>query len=317
MNFQTMDYFVAVAEERSFTRAAKRLNVTQQTLSANVAAAERELGVTLVERKVPLVLTGPGHRFLAYARKFQATERSMEQEFADIAHDERGLLGVGIANTRSHILLPEVIADFRARRPGIDFDICEAENSQLLGLLKDGVVDIAVGTFPGVHKGYEVRPLCEQRVSLVAARSLLEGLYGERADEVVARVERTGSLEALAGCPFLLLGEHDVPGDVARAELARVDAEPEVAAFSTNSETLLGLARRGVGAAFCTEEMLSRRALGPDAEGLVVVRLPERTKVQVSVAWRRAEHVWSQVLAFYEALVAHVGLLSSDGVGMG
>ena len=47
------------------------------------------------------------------------------------------------------------------------------------------------------------------------------------------------------------------------------------------------------------------------------VFLPERTKVQVSVAWRRAEHVWSQVLAFYEALVAHVGLLSSDGVGMG
>ena len=50
MNFQTMDYFVAVAEERSFTRAAERLNVTQQTLSANIAHTEKELGTKLLDR---------------------------------------------------------------------------------------------------------------------------------------------------------------------------------------------------------------------------------------------------------------------------
>ena len=50
MNFQTMDYFVAVAEEKSFTKAAERLSVTQQTLSANIAAAEKELGSKLLER---------------------------------------------------------------------------------------------------------------------------------------------------------------------------------------------------------------------------------------------------------------------------
>ena len=48
MNFQTMDYFVAVAEEKSFTKAAERLSVTQQTLSANIAAAEKELGSKLL-----------------------------------------------------------------------------------------------------------------------------------------------------------------------------------------------------------------------------------------------------------------------------
>ena len=55
-----MDYFVAVAEERSFTRAAALMHVSQQTLSASVAADERELGVKLVERTVPLALTYAG-----------------------------------------------------------------------------------------------------------------------------------------------------------------------------------------------------------------------------------------------------------------
>ena len=71
MNFQTMDYFVAVAEEKSFTKAAERLSVTQQTLSANIAAAEKELGSKLLERTVPLSLTFAGEEFLRYARRFQ------------------------------------------------------------------------------------------------------------------------------------------------------------------------------------------------------------------------------------------------------
>ena len=60
MNFQTMDYFIALAEERSFTKAAERLNVTQQTLSAHIASVERDLGVRLVVRRVPLELTYAG-----------------------------------------------------------------------------------------------------------------------------------------------------------------------------------------------------------------------------------------------------------------
>ena len=78
MNLVTMDYFVALAEEKSFTRAAERLHVTQQTLSAHIAQTERELGSRLVNRKVPLTLTFAGERFLEYARSFQATRRVMD-----------------------------------------------------------------------------------------------------------------------------------------------------------------------------------------------------------------------------------------------
>ena len=67
MNLNSMEYFIALVEERSFTRAAERLNITQQTLSAHVAGLERELRVRLVNRKVPLTLTYAGEVLLRYA----------------------------------------------------------------------------------------------------------------------------------------------------------------------------------------------------------------------------------------------------------
>ena len=69
----------------------------------------------------------------------------------------------------------------------------------------------------------------------------------------MGQVQRTGSLRPMADCPYLLLGERDVPGDLSRSEFERAGFSPKVKAFSTNSETLVALAERGVGAVFCPE----------------------------------------------------------------
>lgn len=62
MNFMSLDYFIMVARERSFTKAAARLHVTQQTLSTHIATLEKEIGSTLLVRHVPLELTYAGDR---------------------------------------------------------------------------------------------------------------------------------------------------------------------------------------------------------------------------------------------------------------
>ena len=80
MNFKSIDYFLAVAREQSITKAASLLHITQQTLSADIAALERELGHTLFLRRVPLQLTYAGEVFLRYAEGFQQSRRSMERE---------------------------------------------------------------------------------------------------------------------------------------------------------------------------------------------------------------------------------------------
>ena len=87
MNFSSMDYFVMVARERSFSRAAERLHITQQTLSAHIAKLEGELGTKLLVRSVPLELTYAGEVFLEYALDLQRRVNSLEREFQDITEN--------------------------------------------------------------------------------------------------------------------------------------------------------------------------------------------------------------------------------------
>ena len=303
MNFHTMDYVVAIAEERSFTKAAERLHVTQQTLSAHIASVERELGVRLFERTVPLGLTYAGEEFLAYAKHFQAERRAMGQEFRDIAHDERGRLRVGVTSSRGHIIMPRAIAMFQADHPGISIQLMEGENDELVDVLEEGRLDLVVATVPASEPGLQVRELFREEVVLVIAESLLDRLYGERKEEVIAAASRPKGLRALADCPFMLVGERDVPGDFPRRAFARAGVTPDVRVTSSNSETLLALALRGTGACFVPSELVATSFADPEAAGMRVVRLGSAMSYRLCVAWRESAHTWSMTEAFANVLM--------------
>ena len=310
MNFSSMEYFIALAEERSFTRAARRLMVTQQTLSAHIASMERELGVRLVNRKVPLTLTYAGDVLLGYARRIETDRRSMEQEFADIAGDAQGLLGVGIASTRGRLLMPRAIAEFRLRKPGVRVKIDEAENEELVEALREGRVDMAVATFPANVAGLEVRLLRTEQIVLLASWSLLRALYGEEARQVTEEVVRKGSLAPLHDCPFLLLERHDEPGDLSRELLMSAGLEGEATVLSSNSETLVELAKRGVGATFVPQDLAYAMVGDGERHDMCVMNLGPSARIDIHIAWRQSSHVWSVITDFADLLEEQV---AADG----
>lgn len=306
MNFSSMEYFIALAEERSFTRAARRLMVTQQTLSAHIASIERELGVRLVNRKVPLTLTYAGQVLLGYARRIETDRRSMEQEFADIAGDAQGLLGVGIASTRGRLLMPRAIAEFRRRKPGVRVLIDEAENEDLVENLREGKLDMAVATFPSNMTGFDVRLLRTEQIALLVSWSLLRTLYGEEARQVAEEVVRRGSLAPLKGCPFLLLGRHDEPGDLSRQLLSAAGFDNDPAIVSSNSETLVELAMRDVGATFVPLDLAHAMVGEGEINDMCIMNLGPDARIDIHVAWRQSSHVWSVIEDFADLLVEQV-----------
>ena len=306
MNFSSMDYFVAVAEERSFTRAAERLMVTQQTLSAHIAGIERELSVRLVNRTVPLTLTFAGEVFLEYARRFQATHRALMQEFADIAGDERGLLGIGIGSTRGHMLLPMAIANFRSLHPGVDVLIQEGENDEIIEYLRTGRVDLVIATIPEGMAGIEVRQLRREKVVMLVSKELLRTRYGEQAESRVAEASRTHSLAPLADCPLLLLGRNDQEGALSRKLVERSGTKGNVAVYSENSETLVELAVRGVGACFVELDIVNAMLDVDRMHDMCVIDLGPEAVIDMHVAWRKSGHVWSVIQAFSDLLIEQV-----------
>ena len=125
MNFSSMEYFIAVAQERSFTKAAEQLHITQQSLSSHIAGMEKELDCQLLVRNVPLKLTYAGEVLLRYAKRFTSEWTMLQQEFSDISQNQKGILRVGISMTRGRTLLPDIILSFQEKFPNILVEMVE------------------------------------------------------------------------------------------------------------------------------------------------------------------------------------------------
>lgn len=165
MNFLTMDYFVALAEERNFTHAAMRLHITQQTLSAHIAALEKEVGAPLFVRHVPLELTYAGQTFYRYAVDIQKDYRSLRQTLAGVTNQESGEIRIGTAAARERTILPELLAAFQEQYPRIRFLLTEGSNLNLRQRLLDGQIDLAIALFGKSVPGLELYPFIRKRLS--------------------------------------------------------------------------------------------------------------------------------------------------------
>ena len=161
---------------------------------------------------------------------------------------------------------------------------------------------MVVATVAERMPGLVVHQLFREEVVLIVARSLLEDLYGEEAEAVAEECEATGSIAGLAACPFLMMGEKDVPGEFSRRKLAEAGISPEVRVVSKNSETLMALSLRGVGACFVPSELVATTFADPAAAGMRVIHLGEEMSYPLSVAWRSSAHVWSAILGFDQVL---------------
>lgn len=131
MNFHSLDYFLMLAREKNFTRAAEALHITQQSLSSHIAGLEKELGCTLLVRRTPLELTYAGRTFLRYAESIGQTRQAMEREFCDISENQKGELRVGIAYTRGRAIMPRLIPAFQRQYPNVEITLLEGSNDAI------------------------------------------------------------------------------------------------------------------------------------------------------------------------------------------
>lgn len=211
MNLQGFEYVRTFAREGSFTRAAERLHVTQQTLSAHVAALERELGRPLFSRGTPLVPTHEGQAFLRHAEKISGQLRDLRREVCAGGPEQEGTLRVGVACTRGRALLPPVMERLCELYPNVCVELQEDTNEAVCERLAEGGADVAIPTSTaGRDARIRLVPYYEEEVVLVATSALLGecGIDRAQAQDALAR----GDLSALAGCPLVLGGPSDMSG---------------------------------------------------------------------------------------------------------
>ncbi|MFD4833568.1 LysR family transcriptional regulator [Streptomyces uncialis] len=170
MELRTLEYFVAVAEEGSFTRAAARCHVVQPAISQQIQSLEKELGEPLFER-LPrqVVLTSGGAALLPHARTCLAAAAAAALEFADRTGLLSGSLALGTVGGLEGTLIPRLLGEYHQRYPGISVSLAGSSSPSLLTMVRNGGIDAAVIASPpeGLPPAFGSRVLLEDRIVAV------------------------------------------------------------------------------------------------------------------------------------------------------
>jgi DNA-binding transcriptional LysR family regulator len=145
MELRHLTYFMMVARQKSFTRAAHLLHIAQPSLSQQIQQFEKELGVTLITRtKRSVQLTAAGEALLRRADQITAAVEQAHHEMQEYAHSSRGSIVLGTLTSLNVLQLPTVLRQFRERFPGIDIILREETTEGLGELLRAGHIDVGL-----------------------------------------------------------------------------------------------------------------------------------------------------------------------------
>lgn len=246
MELRHLRYFIVVAEEGSFTRAAVRLNMQQPPLSQQIRALEDEIGFELFVRHAKgIALTAAGSVFLQEARAVLASLTEATDRAARVATGSEGSVSIGITSSASaHRLIPDLIQRFRQSRPNVTLLFREGNAAELTEALAARTLDFAFVRQPVVFpEGVEYKRIDEEEMLLVlpAGHPLLK----RRAGRAMPRIPLT----ALRDEKFILVRRHGAPGMYADLIDACVRAgfSPAIVAEVERMLTNISLVAAGVG----------------------------------------------------------------------
>jgi DNA-binding transcriptional LysR family regulator len=272
MELRQLEYFVAVTEEASFTKAAARLHVAQPGVSAQIRQLERELGQPLLDRSGRTVrLTEVGAAVLPYARAALAAVQGARLSVDELTGLLRGHVTVGTIDWIRSLDLPGMIAEFHRDHPDVEITVIQEDTDTLTDGLRTGRVDLAflsLGAEP--PEGIATRVVIEQ--DLYAAVD---------PDHPLAR-RSTITLRALADEALISLPKGTGVRAVLDTAFADAGLRPRIAFEAGEPPVLAQIAAHGLGVAVLPES--AARALPDALHAMPIVR--PRLSGRIALAWR-------------------------------
>lgn len=259
INFLNLEYFLVAAEELNFTRAAKKLFISQQSLSNHISNIEKEFDVILFNRTTPLTLTYAGQALKRRAQQILSLKDETYQELSDIKDFSVGQLSIGLSHTRGRVILPEILPIYREQFPNIDLRLIEGNSSELDNDLLHGEVDLIIGMLPFRVENVGTVPLCDEEILLVVPDAVLARVFPGHVEEIKALLAERTDLSLLSECPFLLIHKGNRVRTLAEEMFEEAQITPKIILETENIETVLALAMRGMGITFYPKMFVARQ----------------------------------------------------------
>lgn len=266
MTSQQIDYVLTLAELKSFSKAAKKLYVTQPSLSQFILNLEKQLGISLFDRSTtPIRLTPAGEIYIKAARQMKDLEENLTNELYDLMALKKGSLKIGTSSFRASYLLPQSITAFHTQYPAITINIVEDSMENLLKLLQQGNLDLIIGTYPFDYKNFHVEALATEKLYLAVPphHSLNEKLkdlaltaLDIKNNTLRAIMTRPIDLSLLQDTPFICTSEGEYNVELIRQICETADFIPLTLLEVKTLETAFSLTLSGLGLSFVPDTLI-------------------------------------------------------------
>ncbi|WP_453984845.1 LysR substrate-binding domain-containing protein [Brevibacterium casei] len=295
MELRHLRYFLAVAEEKHFGRAAERLHMAQPPLSSQIKQLETELDTTLFNRTTRKVeLTDAGRLLVERARQILTDLDLTEFDVAEVGRGAAGVLRIGFSGTATYRLMPEIVRLAQSEMPNVRLQISgEMLTPQMESALIENRIDIAV-LRPPVRSGDIGLDEFEQTPIVAVLPSWHPLAVGTNPGEPV-------SVTDLADSGLVSYPHASSVASVVWELCRQAGFRPQIQQTATETSTLIAMVSAGLGVA------LIPGPSGQPLHGPIVIRpLAEQITIGLAVAWRRhadsEEHTPSAVQAAFVRL---------------
>ena len=278
IELRQLRYFVAVAEENHFGRAAARLHMTQPPLSQTIQTLEASLGTPLfVRTKRSVALTPAGAALLPEARRILQQAAALPDLARRAASGQSGLLSLAFVSTADYSILPPLLREFRERYPQVQIELREATTDvQLEDLLQNRI-----------DAGLLIPPLPEKAKAELDYRTVLSEplvLAAPRGWKTI-RGQAAVALTRVADMPLIIFPRRIAPAlhDAILGCFRNAGLTPRIGQEAIQMQTIVGLVSAGMGMALVPQSVSNLKRPGVDYKPLA----GDPTLVETGLAWRR------------------------------
>ncbi len=277
IELRQLRYFVAVAEELHFGRAALRLHMTQPPLSQAIQALEAQLGATLFERtRRSVALTAAGEALLPEARRLLQQADALPALARRAAAGESGTLSLAFVSIADYNLLPDALREFSAAYPAVQVSLQEATTDIQLEMLAEGVIDAGIVIAPlpdAMKRDIAYVPLLSEPLVLALPESNPQARH------------RKVSLRQVADQPLVIFPRRIGPRfqDLIFSCFHDAGVAPRVGQEAIQMQTIVSLVSAGMGIALVPQSVSNLKRPGVEYRALKEAS----PKVEFGLAWRR------------------------------
>jgi DNA-binding transcriptional LysR family regulator len=169
MELRSIKYLISLAKTGSFTKAAAEQYVTQPAVSIQIRKLEQELGTRLIERRGrEISFTPAGEMVLRYAEQFVQLEKELYDEMSDLEGIRTGAISLGTIDVAGIYVMPQIFSRFRKIYPAVDVHLEIASTRPLLESLREGKLDLVIGTFSEDEGGLDTFPFYREKLVVIA-----------------------------------------------------------------------------------------------------------------------------------------------------